>query len=73
MAHINFENLLTISSWYINGLECKIDGIKSNKLHDQEVFNCLNKSYFIGLVEAHAEPSTDISVKGYYIYICSER
>ena len=70
MAHINSENLLTIS-WNINSLECKIYGIKSNKLHDQEIINCLNKSDFIGLVETHAEPSPDISLKGYLVF--SER
>ena len=50
MAH-NSENLLTISSWNINDSECKINGIKRNKLNDQEVINCLNKSDFIGLVK----------------------
>ena len=68
MVHTNSENIITISSWNINGLECKTDGIKSNKLHDQKVLNCLNKSDFIGLVETHAEPSTDISLKGYYVF-----
>lgn len=68
MAHINSENLLTISSWNINGLECKINGIKSNKLYDQEVIDSLNKSDFIGLVETHADPNTDISLKGYYVF-----
>ena len=30
-------NCLNISTWNINGLEYKIHGIKSNKLHDLEV------------------------------------
>ena len=68
MAHINSENLLTISSWNINGLECKINGIKSNKLYDQDVIDNLSKSDFIGLVETHADSNTDISLKGYYVF-----
>ena len=66
MAHINSENLLTISSWNINGLECKINGIKSNNLYDQDVIDSLNKSDFIGLVETHAD--SNISLKGYYVF-----
>ena len=68
MAQINSENLLTISSWNINGLECKINGIKSNKLYDQDVIDNLNKSDFIGLVETHADSNTDIALKGYYVF-----
>ena len=68
MAHIISDNLLTISSWNINGLECKINGIKSNKLYDQDVIDTLNKSDFIGLVETHADSNTDIALKGYYVF-----
>ena len=68
MAHINSENLLTISSWNTNCLECKINGIKSNKLCNQDVIDSLNKSDFISLVETHADSNTDISLKGYYIF-----
>ena len=65
---INSENLLTISSWDINGLECKINGIKSIKLNDQDVIDNLSKSDFIGLVETHADSYTDIALKGYYVF-----
>ena len=58
------ENLLTISSLNINGLECKNNGIKSNKLYDQDVIDNLSKFDFIGLVETHADSNTDISLKG---------
>ena len=68
MAQINSENLLTISSWNINGLECKINGININKLCDQDVIDSLNKSDFIGLVETHADSNTDIALKGYYVF-----
>ena len=73
MAHINSENLLTISSWNINGFECKINGIKSNKLYDQDVIDNLSKSDFIGLVETHADSNTDISLKGYYVFVKTGR
>lgn len=64
----NIKNLLSITSWNINGLESKINGIKSNKLHEQEVINCLNKSDIIGLVETHADSNTDISLQGYCVF-----
>ena len=39
---------LTISCWKINGLAFKANGEKSNKLHDKEVINELNKLDLIG-------------------------
>ena len=51
MVLMNSKKMLTISCWNINGLECKIYGIKRNKLVDQEVIDSLSKSDFIGLVE----------------------
>ena len=68
MAHINSENLLTITSWNINGLECKMYGTKSNKLYDQELTGNLNKSDIIGLLETHADSHTDIALNGYYVF-----
>ncbi|MCG8032753.1 MAG: hypothetical protein JAZ03_11345 [Candidatus Thiodiazotropha taylori] len=59
---------MTVSCWNINGLECKINGVKANKLHDSEVINSLTGSDFIGLVETHADNTTDISLKGYYVF-----
>ena len=57
------RKFLTISSWNINGLESKINGVKSNKLHDPEVVDTLNKYDFIGLLETHAGSETDISLR----------
>lgn len=68
MVPNNTENFVTATCWNINGLECKINGIRSNKLHEEEVINCLNKSDFIGLVETHAQSSTEISLKGYSVF-----
>ena len=62
------ESLLTISSWNVNGLECKINGVKSNKLYDQDVNDSLKRSDFIGLLETHADSDTDIALKGYYVF-----
>ena len=67
MVH-NTGKFLTISSWNINGLELKTNGVKSNKIHDAEVINTLKKSDFIGLIETHANPETDISLQGYYVF-----
>ena len=71
MGHFNSENLMTISCWNIVGLECNINGTKSNKLYSQEIINYL-KSDFIGLVETHAGSNTDISLDGYYVF-CKDR
>lgn len=68
MVYINSENLMAVSCWNINGLECKINGVKSNKLHDPEVISSIIKSDIIGLVETHADTTTDISLKGYYVF-----
>lgn len=62
------KKFLTISCWNINGLEFKANGVKSNKLHDQEIINKLDKSDFVGLVETHADQTTDISLQGYYVF-----
>ena len=62
---------LTISSWNINGLESKTNGVKSNKIHDPEVINSLNKFDLIGLMETHAGTETDISLQGYYVFWAS--
>ena len=59
---------LTISSWNINGLESKTNGVKSNKIYDPEVINSLNKFDLIGLMETHAGTETDISLQGYYVF-----
>ena len=39
-----FERLMKFSCWNINGFEYNINGVKSNKLDDQKVINCLSKS-----------------------------
>ena len=67
MANYN-RKFLTISSWNINGLESKINGVKSNKIHDPEVINTINKYDLIGLMETHAGSETDISLQGYYVF-----
>ena len=50
----NYGKFLSISSWNINGLESKANGVKNNKIHDPEVINILNKFDLIGLMETHA-------------------
>ena len=62
------RKFLTISSWNINGLESKINGVKSNKLHDPELVDTLNEYDFIGLMETHAGSETDISLQGYHVF-----
>lgn len=52
----NIGKFLTLSSWNINGLEFKNNGIKSNKIHDPKVINTLKTFDFIGLMETHANP-----------------
>lgn len=64
----NTEKFLTISSWNINGLESKTNGVKSNKIHDPEVINTLNKFDLIGLMETHAGSETEISLQDYYVF-----
>ena len=64
----NYGKFLTISSWNINGLESKANGVKNNKIHDSEVINILNKFDLIGLMETHAATETDISLPGYYVF-----
>ena len=64
----NTGKFLTISSWNINGLEFKTNGVKNNTKHDPEVIHTLKKSDFIGLMETHANPETDISLQGYYVF-----
>ena len=68
MANDN-RKFLTISSWNINGLESKINGVKSNKIHDPEVINTINKYDLIGLMETNAGSETDISLQGYYVFV----
>ena len=48
--------------------ESKMNGVKSNKIHDPELINMLNKFDLIGIVETHAGKETDISMKGYYVF-----
>ena len=64
----NSGKFLTISSWNKNGLESKTNGVKSNKIHDSEVINNLNKFDLIGLMETHADTETDIALQGYYVF-----
>lgn len=68
MVKINNRIFLTITCWNVNGLEFKANRVKSNKLHDQDVTNELSKSDFIGLVETHAQSTTDTSLQGYYVF-----
>ena len=46
----NIGKFLPLSSWNINGLEFKTNGIKSNKIHDPEIINTPKKTDFIGLM-----------------------
>ena len=62
------NQLISITSWNINGLEHKSHGLKCNKLNDPEVVNSLNWSDLIGLLETHADKSVDISLPGYYVF-----
>ena len=68
MVLMNSKKNAYYCCWNINGLECKINGIKRNKLDDQDVIDSLSKSDFIGLVETHADSNTDISLNGYYVF-----
>ena len=61
------NQLISITSWNINGLEHKSHGLKCNKLNDPEVVNSLKWSDLIGLLETHADKSVDISLPGYYV------
>ena len=67
MVNIN-ESCINISTWNINGLEYKSHGLKSNKLHDQEVTEILKQSDCIGLLETHADSNTDICLPGYHVF-----
>ena len=62
------RKFITISIWNINGLESRINGVKSNKMHDPEVISTINKYDFLGLVETHAGSETDILLHGYYVF-----
>ena len=62
------NQLFSINTWNINGLEHKSHGMKCNKLHDPEVINVLKSSDCIGLLETHADKSVDISLPGYYVF-----
>ena len=62
------NQIFSISTWNINGLEHKSHGMKCNKLQDPEVVNILNSSDCIGLLETHADKSVDISLSGYYVF-----
>ena len=43
------NQLFSITSWNINGLEYKSHGLKCNKLDDPEVIDSLKSSDLIGL------------------------
>ena len=62
------NQLFSINTWNINGLEHKSHGMKRNKLHDPEVIKVLKSSDCIGLSETHADKSVDISLPGYYVF-----
>ena len=62
------NQLFSITSWNINGLEHKSHGLKCNKLDDSEVINSLKSSDLIGLLETHADKSVDISLPGNYVF-----
>lgn len=62
------DNVFSITSWNVNGLEYKSHGIKCNKLDDPEIINHLKTSDCIGLLETHADKNVDISLQGYYVF-----
>ncbi|MEW8543579.1 MAG: endonuclease/exonuclease/phosphatase family protein, partial [Candidatus Thiodiazotropha sp.] len=62
------NDIFSISSWNINGLEYKSHGMKCNKLNDPEIINTLKSSDCIGLLETHADKTVDISLNGYHVF-----
>ena len=63
MSALTKETLFSISCWNINVLEYRSHGVKCNKLHDGEVIETLKRSDCVGLIETHADQSTDISLE----------
>ena len=67
------ENCFRISAWNINGLEYKSHGVKSNKLHDQEVCRILKQSDCIGLLETHAETKQILIYQGTMFFVRTDQ